>query len=221
VSTPLPIYGVIAPTGVMLRARVRNPDGSTNTEVAMAEDGAGLGTYGGVGSVTTVTDTSGLPYTAEVRQVTAQTSGAFDASTTVRAARQPVDVGPPAVNVTQVNGGPATLDTGGGAGGTGTGTGDFAVDHNGGSGVTVDGAASTADVLRFTVGGSGVDDVEVVAYLKSDYDAGTRGAADRKGTTFSGSDGRWEAPLMLDPGTYTIVASVRGFLARAFTVVVP
>lgn len=126
---------------------------------------------------------------------------------------------PPRVNVVMVNDGPATLDTGGGAGGTGAG--DFAVDHDGGVGVTVDGVSAAADCMRFTASGVGVDNVELAAFLKADYDAGARGAVDRRGTTYTGSDGRWEAPLMLDDGTYTVVASKGGYLIRTLTVVVP
>lgn len=128
--------------------------------------------------------------------------------------------GPPAVNVMQINGEDAVPDTGGG--GVGTGSGDTPIDHDGGpTGTTVDGVAATADIMRFEAGGVGVDNVEVVAYLKSDYDAGSRGASSRRGTTYTGSDGRWKEPLMLDSGTYTILASKGGYLVDSMTVVVP
>lgn len=104
----------------------------------------------------------------------------------------------------------------------GNGSGDTAVDHDGATGVTVDGEPSEADVMRFTLpGGGGADGVEVVAYLTADYDAGNRGTANRQGTTSTGSDGRWVAPLMLDTGTYTILGNRGGYVVAAVTVVVP
>lgn len=107
-------------------------------------------------------------------------------------------------------------------GGVGTGTGDNPITQDGGPGVTVNGVAATTDCLRFTLpGGVGADNVEVVAYLKSDYDAGAAGPDNRKGATFTGTDGRWAEPLMLDSGTYTIVANKSGYQAVAETVVVP
>jgi hypothetical protein len=125
------------------------------------------------------------------------------------------------VNVTKVNGSPAALDTGGGAGGTGTGSGDFAVDHNGGAGVTVNGVAAATDCMRILDGANGVDNVEIAAFLAATYAAGSRGATNRAGTTYTGSDGRWEAPLMLDNGTYEVVFSKGGYLIGTSTVGVP
>jgi hypothetical protein len=124
-------------------------------------------------------------------------------------------------NVTDVNGSPAALDTGGGAGGTGTGSGDFAVDHSGGAGVTVDGVAAATDCMRILDGANGVDNVEIAAFLAATYAAGSRGASDRAGTTYTGSDGRWEAPLMLDNGSYVLVFSKGGYLIGTSTVGVP
>jgi hypothetical protein len=71
------------------------------------------------------------------------------------------------------------------------------------------------------VGGAGADDVEVVAYLKAEYDAGLRGTANRQGTTATGSDGRWISPLMLDAGEYTVLGNKAGYEVVVEAVVVP
>jgi hypothetical protein len=83
---------------------------------------------------------------------------------------------------------------GGGSGGTGTGTGNVAVNQDTGG----------IDSMRYiTAGGAGIDDAEIIAYLKSEYDAGTRVG---RGTTFTGPDGRWVKPLMLNSGfTYYLI----------------
>jgi hypothetical protein len=79
------------------------------------------------------------------------------------------------------------------------GDGDTAVDHNTGG----------ADNLRTTLGGLGADNVRVVAYLQSDYLAGVR--EPNRGVTYTGPDGRWLTPLMLNSGqTYTLVFQVPG-----------
>lgn len=79
-----------------------------------------------------------------------------------------------------------------------SGDGDTPVDHNTGG----------TDALRYTLGGDGADNVVIKAYLKSEYDAGTRTL---RGTAHTGPDGRWLAPLMLNAGAiYTLVASLPG-----------
>jgi hypothetical protein len=103
----------------------------------------------------------------------------------------------------------------------GTGSGDTAIDHDGAAGVIVDGVAATTDCMRFLVGASGADDVEIVAFLKADYDAGLRATANRQGTTATGTDGRWVAPLMLDAGTYRILGNKDGYEVSSFEIVVP
>jgi hypothetical protein len=126
------------------------------------------------------------------------------------------------VNVKTVNGINAALDTGGGTGGSGTGSGDFPIDHSGGAGVFVDDVPATTDCMRFTQGGVGVDNVEVIAYTQADYLAGLRGALERRGRTYTNAQGRWVSPLMLDAGeTYIVLANVRGYLAKTHKVVVP
>ena len=79
-----------------------------------------------------------------------------------------------------------------------SGDGDVPVDHNTGG----------TDSLRYTLGGDGADNVVIKAYLQSEYDAGTRTL---RGTAYTGPDGRWLAPLMLNAGAiYTLVASLPG-----------
>lgn len=83
-------------------------------------------------------------------------------------------------------------------GGGGTGTGSIQVNHNYGG----------ADALRYlTSGGIPIDNAEIVAFLKTDYDAGNWEPAFEKGRTTTNVDGRWAQSLMLDAGTYTIRAS--------------
>jgi hypothetical protein len=227
--TPIPIYAVVAPPGVMLRARLRNPDGSTNAEFALVEDGAGLGTYAATGSLTPVVDATGVAYTVEVREVSAQTSGAFDASAVVRAARQPVGwngavgnfisaLGIPGVDVVLTNGEPLLPLTGGVGGG---GSGDTAITHDGAVGTTVNGVPSYPDCMRVVAtGGAPLDDVEIVAFRQEDWDAGRTSADDRQGWTRTDPDGRWVNPINLNPGEYVVNVQVRGYTAYAFALVV-
>jgi hypothetical protein len=85
----------------------------------------------------------------------------------------------------------------------------------------VETSSGTTDCMRFLVGASGADDVEIVAFLKADYDAGLRATANRQGTTATGTDGRWVAPLMLDAGTYRILGNKDGYEVSSFEIVVP
>jgi hypothetical protein len=112
--------------------------------------------------------------------------------------------------------------TGSGGGGGGTGTGTTPIDHDGGDGVTVDGDASDVDCLRYVGTDNGGRALFVVAYLASEWDA-VPTVRSPKGTTRTGSDGRWLAPLMLDSGTYYLVADIPGdiYEAQKTTVVVP
>jgi len=76
-----------------------------------------------------------------------------------------------------------------------TGLGTVAVDHNYGG----------TDALRYVDGvGSGIDNADIVIYLKSDYDAGNLAAGYVKAKTNTDVNGRWANPLNLDPATYTI-----------------
>lgn len=78
------------------------------------------------------------------------------------------------------------------AAGAGVGDGDTDVDHNTGG----------TDNLRAVASGVGIDNVEVTAFLASDFDAGVYTV---RGRTVTRSDGRWAAPLRLNAGlTYVI-----------------
>lgn len=83
--------------------------------------------------------------------------------------------------------------------GGGTGDGDVPVNHDYGG----------TDELRVTQAGTGVDNAAVRAYLTADYDAGTFTV---RGLTYTGSDGRFVAPLMLDADDYTLVVSKSGVI---------
>lgn len=83
------------------------------------------------------------------------------------------------------------------------GSGSVTVDHNYGS----------ADALRLTdSGGIGVDGAIVRAYLKADWGADRRGSSYVKGRAETDVNGRWLAPMYLDPATYTIVYSKDEFV---------
>jgi hypothetical protein len=105
----------------------------------------------------------------------------------------------------------------------GTGTGDKPVDHDGGTGVTVDGAPSATDILRYLKPDtSGAGGLTVIAYLASEYNANPP-LRSPKGSTTTSPDGRWLAPLMLAAGTYTLIADTPGdpYAVKINTVVVP
>ena len=96
-----------------------------------------------------------------------------------------------------------------GISGGASGDGDTPVDHNTGG----------TDALRYTLGGDGADNVVIKAYPKSEYDAGTRTL---RGTAYTGPDGRWLSPLMLNAGVaYTLVASIPGVTEAAVTEITP
>jgi hypothetical protein len=119
-----------------------------------------------------------------------------------------------------------TTDDPGNAGGSATGSGLYPINHSGGTGLasataTIDGVASSTDCLRYLKpDATGAYGLTVNAYLKSDYDALTRTPV---GTTTTGSDGRWLAPLMLNSGTYYVISNDPGdgYRAQQNTLVVP
>jgi len=84
----------------------------------------------------------------------------------------------------------------------GAGLGDTAVDHNTGG----------ADHLRFVDGtGAGIDNAEIKAFLKTDYDDHHYSTTFIQGKSATGADGRWSWPMMLDRGfTYTIMFYKQG-----------
>ena len=79
------------------------------------------------------------------------------------------------------------------------GTGDIAVDHT-----TLD---TNGDDLLVTLGGDGLDEVAIRAYLKSEYDVGGRTV---RGNAVTKSNGTWAGPMYLDAGTYTLTFSKGG-----------
>lgn len=82
------------------------------------------------------------------------------------------------------------------------GSGSVSVNHNYGG----------ADVLTYkTSGGIGIDNAEVRAYLKTDYDAGNNSSSYLKGITTTDVNGQWENTMRLDPGTYTIEFVKQGY----------
>jgi hypothetical protein len=69
------------------------------------------------------------------------------------------------------------------------------VDHNFGG----------TDNLIYTTGsGDGIDNATIIAYLKTDYDAGNRGKSYHKAVSKTDVNGRWTRKMLLDPGTYTL-----------------
>lgn len=82
------------------------------------------------------------------------------------------------------------------------GSGDTAVNHDTGG----------SDNLRFvTALNVGIDNADIKAYLKSDYDAGNLSEIYVKARTITDINGRWEHSIYLDSGnTYTIVAYKQG-----------
>lgn len=94
----------------------------------------------------------------------------------------------------------------------GNGDGDTPVDHNWAGSFTVNGGESQEggdDSLLITSSQGAVDGATIRAYVAGDYDAGTRTV---NAQTSTGSDGRWVAPLMLDPDDYVIVISKSGVM---------
>ncbi len=82
-----------------------------------------------------------------------------------------------------------------------TGNGSVSVDHEYGG----------TDELRLVdSGGLGIDGATIRAYLKTDWDADRRGDAYVKGRGETDVNGRWLAPIWLDPATYTLAFSIVG-----------
>lgn len=72
---------ILGPVGVLLRARLYDPADATVTDLALTEGADGV--YGGTVTLSPTPDDDPDAYTYEVREVSAQTSGAFTASTSV------------------------------------------------------------------------------------------------------------------------------------------
>jgi len=81
------------------------------------------------------------------------------------------------------------------------GTGAVLIDHNYGG----------TDNLRYLApNGLGIDNATILAYFKSDYDAGKRGRGYLVAETRTNAEGRWVRPMVLDPGEYAIVFFKQG-----------
>lgn len=92
------------------------------------------------------------------------------------------------------------------------GTGPSPVDHNYGG---------TDNFRVLTSLGASVADARITVFLKSEYDAGNRSSAFVRGRSITLSDGRWQQPIMLEPGTYTMVISKQGAITpKVVTLVV-
>jgi hypothetical protein len=224
--------GLTAPAGLTITGGTVGgpqsiPTGATRVYLGLDEDPDASGEYGATGSIAGTdalpdSDPSDEPYTAKVVVVDPATNMA-DYAAVAAAADAPGNViaRPRQIMATMGDGhltdGAWGGGGGGGSSGVGTGTGDVAVTHDGGTGVTVDGAASGEDVMRVVRTGTGapIADAEIAAYLSADYDAGNTGLDFRRGTTRTGEDGRWRAPLMLAGGgnAYTIVVNATGYAA--------
>lgn len=74
------------------------------------------------------------------------------------------------------------------------GLGQVSVDHNYGG----------TDALQITDGVAGIPNVQIAAYLKTNWDAGLRDVSYVLGSTSTDINGRWQTPLMLDPETYVL-----------------
>lgn len=81
------------------------------------------------------------------------------------------------------------------------GSGAVVVDHNYGG---VD------NLTVRTPDGAGVGGATVLAYLAADYAAGNRTPPFVKGSATTDSLGHWSCPLMLDPGSYTLLVYKQG-----------
>lgn len=76
----------------------------------------------------------------------------------------------------------------------------------GGGPVPVDHDYGGADALTFqTPAGLGIAGAVVTVYGRADYLAGRRGADFVVARARTGAGGRWAAPVMLEPGAYTLV----------------
>lgn len=86
----------------------------------------------------------------------------------------------------------------------GAGAGSVVVDHDYGG----------TDALAVkTAAGMGIDNAEIWAYLKSDYDAGNRSSSYIVARTRTNVYGRWATPMQLDPATYTLYIFKQGLYA--------
>ncbi len=84
----------------------------------------------------------------------------------------------------------------------GIGSGTIVVNHDYGG----------TDSLRIVDGnGSGIENANIYAYLKSDWDNGLRAAANCKGWSMTDGDGRWSWSMYLEAGTFYLAVDAPGF----------
>jgi hypothetical protein len=93
-----------------------------------------------------------------------------------------------------------------------SGSGTVVIDHNYGG----------VDNLTYqNTEGEGIAGATIKAYLKSSYDAGNTGNSFVLASTTTDDVGRWVRPMVLDPGTYTLIYYKAGYyLPSNVTVVV-
>ena len=84
-------------------------------------------------------------------------------------------------------------------------------EFNGEGSVIVDWNYNGGDYRYLTgVGGVGINNASIYAYLKNDYDNNRREAQYIVGQTWTNVDGEWRHPLNMDPGDYTLYYFKRG-----------
>lgn len=202
-ATKIRITGVLGVTGESQRARVYNPDGTTNADIALAESPLASGQFTGEATLTLANALSD-PYEVEARKVVTQDAAGFTASTTIRLTRG--TLGWVKSNVLLSD---RYLDmaisgvTGGGGGGGGTiniGNTSVSSDTSGPAGAT------TADNLRVQdLLGNPVANAQVEAFIASEY-ASAPGSATPRGFAVSNDQGRWYDMLLNAGLLYTIIA---------------
>ncbi|KKK49132.1 hypothetical protein LCGC14_3138170, partial [marine sediment metagenome] len=85
------------------------------------------------------------------------------------------------------------------------GEGSISIDHNSGA----------VDNYRVTANGTPLADVEIRAFVKSDYDAGRKSNRYVVGQTRTLTNGRWATVIRLDPAAYTLEFSKTGAFQTA------
>jgi hypothetical protein len=79
----------------------------------------------------------------------------------------------------------------------------------------------TPDAMRVQDdSGVGIAGASIQVYRRADYDAGSRTRDNLIGSTSTGADGKWLAPLPMGPGDYAAIVGAAGFFSglRYFTV---
>ena len=80
------------------------------------------------------------------------------------------------------------------------GQGSVSIDHNYGG----------TDNYRVTASGTPLADVDIRAFVATDYDAGRKANRYIVGQTVTSTDGRWRSVIRLNPGEYTLEFSKKG-----------